>query len=143
MNLIYFATGSIIFIIFSIFIYYYVKCKYKKYDEIETLKEKIIDERAKIKQALDYFKNTYEHHVFVSIKTNVDLCLEIILNKTYKYQITYLKKLFDKIFETGYRLKTNYDDPMYIITPLKNFREELAQELIDYIKDVERGQRII
>jgi hypothetical protein len=139
MNLIYFATGSIIFIIFSISIYSYVKYKYKKYDEIETLKEKIIDERVKIKQAIDYFKNTYEHHVFVSIKTNVDLCLEIILNKTHENQIIYLKKLFDKLFETGYRLKTNYDDPMYIIMPLKNFREELAQELIDYIKDVERG----
>jgi hypothetical protein len=136
MNLIYFATGSIIFIVFS---YFFIKYKYKKYDEIETLKEAIVVERAKIKDALDFFKNTYDYHVFISIKNNVDLCLELILNKKYEYQITYLKKLFDKLFETGYRLKTNYYDPMYIITPLKNFREELAQELIDYIKDAERG----
>jgi hypothetical protein len=136
MNLIYFATGSIIFIVFS---YFYIKYKYKKYDEIETLKETIIIERAKIKDALEYFKNTYEHHVFSSIKNNIDLCLEIILNKTYENQIIYLKKLFDKLYETGYRLKTNYDDPMYIIMPLKNFREELAQEVIDYIKDATRG----
>jgi hypothetical protein len=136
MNLIYFATGSIIFIVFS---YFFIKYKYKKYDEIETLKEAIVVERAKIKDALEFFKNTYDYHVFISIKNNVDLCLELILNKKYEYQITYLKKLFDKLFETGYRLKTNYYDPMYIITPLKNFREELAQELIDYIKDAERG----
>ena len=135
MNLIYFATGSIIFIVFC---YFYIKYKYKKYDEIETLKETIVIERAKIKDALEFFKNTYDYHVFSSIKNNVDLCLEIILNKKYEYQIIYLKKLFDKLFETGYRLKTNYDDPMYIIMPLKNFREELAQELIDYIKDAER-----
>jgi hypothetical protein len=119
--------------------YFYIKYKYKKYDEIETLKETIIIERAKIKDALEYFKNTYEHHVFSSIKNNIDLCLEIILNKTYENQIIYLKKLFDKLYETGYRLKTNYDDPMYIIMPLKNFREELAQEVIDYIKDATRG----
>jgi hypothetical protein len=136
MNLIYIAIGSIFFIVFS---YFYVKYKYKKYDENETLKENIVIERAKIKDALEYFKNTYDYHVFNSIKTNVDLCLEIILNKNYEYQITYLKKLFDKLFETGYRLKTNYDDPMYIIMPLKNFREELAQEVIDYIKDATRG----
>jgi Ca2+/Na+ antiporter len=39
MNLIYFATGSIIFIVFC---YFYIKYKYKKYDEIETLKEETV-----------------------------------------------------------------------------------------------------
>jgi hypothetical protein len=136
--MIYYITGSIIFICCVLIGFFYIKFKYKKFIETETLKEEIIKIRAKIKNAQEYFKNTYDHHVFFMIKTNIDLCLEIILNKNLNHQLVYLSKLYEKLYETGYRLKLNYDNPTYIISPLKNFREELAQELIDYIKDITR-----
>jgi hypothetical protein len=132
--------GSIIFLaVFGAIFAYFIRKSYVKFDEIETQKEKIIEIRAKIKESLTYFKANYEHHVHNSIKLNVDLCLEIILNKNLADQIMLLESLYEKLYETGYRLKMKYDDPVYILAPLKNFREELAEELIDYLKDVERG----
>lgn len=140
MNLYYIGIGSIVFVLGGCFItFLYIRNRYRKFDEIETTKEEIVKIRAKIKESQEYFKNNYEIHVYRMIKTNIDLCMEMILNKNLGEQIEWLNSLYNNLYETGYRLKTNYDNPVYIIAPLKNFREKLAEELIDYLKDVERG----
>jgi hypothetical protein len=136
----YIGIGFIIFVLGGCFIaFLYIRNRYMKFDETETTKEEIVKIRAKIKESQEYFKNNYEVHVYRMIKLNIDLCMEMILNKKLEEQVDCLNGLYNNLYETGYRLKTNYDSPNYVIAPLKNFREKLAEELIDYLKDVERG----
>lgn len=140
MEIVYITAGSIFFLGFGIFSFFYIKAKYKEFETNELLKEQIVKMRVNIKESQDYFRTNYNSDVYKMIKANIDLCLELILNKKLKYQLTYLEQLYKTLYETGYRLKTNYDDPIYIITPLKNFRAKLGEELIDYIKDALGGQ---
>ena len=135
----YIGMGSIIFIIIGFCLFFYINSQYKKYDEIETLKEHIVEWRVNIKKALEHFRLNYDPNVYNHIKLNVDFCIQLILKKDFNNQVLFLEKLFNTLFETGYRLKTKYDDVVYIISPLKNLREELVIELTDYIKENSEG----
>ena len=137
--LVYIGVGAIFFLIFLHWLYCYIKVEYRKYDEEETLKEKIVEFRAKIKQAQEHFRLNYDPNVFKTVKLNLDFCIRLILNKDIKSQANYFEKLYNALYETGYRLKTKYDDVVYIIAPLKNLREELFIELTDYIKENSEG----
>lgn len=128
--------GSIFLLLFIYSIIAYIKRAYREYDRRETLKETKVEYRAKIKQAEDYFRNTYNNNVYLNVKTNIDFCLKIIYNRSkIEDQIKGLKNLYDILYETGYRLKVRYDDVNFIITPLKNLRGKLFEEQMDFIKN--------
>lgn len=125
-------SGSIIF---GILFFLWIRSKYREYDRKETLKENVAEMRAQIKMAQDYFRQKYDHNVYNNIKLNLDFCLKLILKKDIEDQHKYLEELYRSLYELGYRLRTRYDDVVYILAPLKNFREKLAEEFIDYLKE--------
>jgi len=129
--------GSTFFVAYLLFLY--IRKMYREYDRKETIKENITEYRAQIKMALDYFRVTYEHNVYNNIKTNSDFCLKIIYNKNIEDQLKYMEKLYNTLYETGFRLKTRFDDVNYILAPMKNLREELFVEQMDFIKENSEG----
>ena len=131
-------AGSIFFGTVAILIYFlflYIRSEYREYDRRETLKEDILKERAKVKKLQDYFRETYEHNVYSSIKVSLDFCIKLIYNKSPEEQLEGLKNLYEVLYETGYRLKRDYADVNYILAPLVNFRTKLFEEQMDYIKE--------
>lgn len=121
-------------IFFGILFFLWIRSRYREYDRKETLKENVIEMRAQIKMAQDYFRQKYDHNVYNNIKLNLDFCLKLILKKDIEDQYKYLEELYKSLYELGHRLQTRYDDVVYILAPLKNFREKLAEEFIDYLK---------
>ena len=125
--------GTIAILIFFLFLY--IRSEYREFDRRETLKERILRKRAEIKSAQDYFRETYEHNVYSSIKVSLDFCIRLILNKSPEEQLEGLENLYEVLYETGYRLKKDYADVNYILAPLVNFRTKLFEEQMDFIKE--------
>jgi hypothetical protein len=130
--------GSIIFgvvILISYLIFLYIRSLYREYDRKETLKEKVLNYRVQIKQAQDYFRKTYEHNIYASLKVSIDFCLKLIYNKSLEDQVKNLETLYKVLYEVGCRLKKDYTDVNYILAPLIHFRSKLFEEQMDYIKE--------
>lgn len=124
-------TSLIIFLLIggSIIFYYYIKNKYREFC-IRKDKEEAVDKiKGQIKEGLKYFKTNYDNTVYSNIKIKTDFCFKLIDNKSLDEKLIYFKKLFDMLYETGVRLKTRYDDVVYITSPLSNLMKNILEEL--------------
>ena len=133
-------TGIISLIIFlliggSIIFYYYIKNKYREFCIMKDQEEAIDKLKDQIKEGLKYFKSNYDNSVYSNIKIKTDFCFKLIDNKNLDEKLIYFKKLFDMLYETGVRLKTKYDDVVYITSPLNNLKNDLVEEHLDYLKE--------
>lgn len=124
-------TSLIIFLLIggSVIFYYYIKNKYREFC-IRKDKEEAVDKiKGQIKEGLKYFKTNYDNTVYSNIKIKTDFCFKLIDNKSLDEKLIYFKKLFDMLYETGVRLKTRYDDVVYITSPLSNLMKNILEEL--------------
>lgn len=131
-------AGSMFFgtvAILMFFLFLYVRSEYREFDRRETLKEGILEERAKVKKLQDHFRETYEANVYSSIKVSLDFCIRLIYNKSPEEQLEGLKNLYEVLYETDYRLRKDYADVNYILAPLVNLRTKLFEEQMDFIKE--------
>lgn len=135
--------GSVIFPFFLIGTFLYIRMKYREYDLRETKKEQIEIIKKKIDSARAYFRknynNDFDHTVWDNISIKIDFCLKLISRRSIDDQVILLDKLFSMCYETGVRLKTNYDDVVYITAPLNNLKDDLVQYHLNYIKDSLEG----
>lgn len=132
------VLGSIAFLAFSVFLVFsflYVRSRYREYDRIETEKEKIEFVKLKIDSAIAYFRKNYDQSVRDNVITKVDFCKKLISKRKLDEQAFLLERLFSMCYETGSRLRTNYDDVNYIVAPLNNITEELVQYHVRFLKD--------
>ena len=125
--------GTVAILVFILFLH--VRSEYREFDRKETLKERILEERKRIRELQDRFRLTYDHNVYSSVKVSLDFCQKMILNKSPEEQLPNFRDLFEVLYETDYRLKKDYADVNYILAPLVNLRTRLFEEQMDYIKE--------
>jgi len=128
----YIILGSIV--IGSIFFGLYINNLYKKYDQKESLKEEIDGLKKSVDEAMRYFEQTYcndfDHTVYETLRIKVNFITKIIRNKSLEEQKTYYKKLYERLYETGYRLKTDFYNVEKIILPLSSLIKEICESYI-------------
>lgn len=119
--------------------YLRIKHLYGVYDNNKTLEEEIDLLKLKIKGADDYFYKNYNtdfnSSVYNNIKTKLDFCTKLIEKEENKDKLLHYNQLFNNLYETGYRLKTNFDNVHYVIAPLTEFYKNLVKEHIEFIKN--------
>jgi len=117
----------------------YIKDEYRKYDREETQKEEIERLKGLIKGAMNYiytnFNNDFDSSAYNNIKIKVDFLRPIIERKPTEKKLYYYKKLFQRLYETTYRLKTDFYNVKSVISPLTTLVDEIAAEQIDYIRE--------
>ena len=126
---------------FNIFLaaYVYVRRSYREFclredrlERIDLLKREINSARQYV---TDHYSSPDDRTVQANLIPKIDFLLKLISNKTPDLQERELKTLLDMLTETFVRLKTNYDDVTYILSPLNNFRDRLVHEHLDWLKD--------
>lgn len=128
--------GSIVFLAVTAYLsFLYIRMKYREYDMVETEKEKISFIKAKLDSASAYFRKNYDHTVGDNVIPKIDFCRKLISKRKLEEQASLLDRLFSMCYETGTRLKTNYDDVNYIVAPLNGITEELVTYHVKFLKD--------
>ena len=129
--------GSVVFL--AVVAYFVIRHYYRIYDAEQTRLETLEFLKAKVKSARDYFRATYandfDRTVWENLKTNIDFCENLVDKKEpMDVKIKYYDRLYQTCYEVGYRLKTKFDDVSYILAPFRNFRNELVEDVLDFIK---------
>ena len=119
--------------------YVYIRKSYREFclredrlERIDLLKREINSARQYVS---DHYSSPEDNTVQMNLIPKIDFLLKLISNKTPDIQEQELKTLLDMLTETFVRLKTNYDDVTYILSPLNNFRDRLVHEHLDWLKD--------
>lgn len=131
------VSGSIVFsvVVFILLSFFYIRMKYREYDRRETEKEKIEFVKLKIDSAIAYFRKNYDRTVSDNVISKIDFCRKLISKRKLEEQSFLLERLFSMCYETGSRLRTNYDDVNYIVSPLNNITKELVDHHVRFLKD--------
>lgn len=112
---------------------------YIEYDRRKTKEEELEILKKSIKSAKEYFRKTYDNDldsaVWTNVKENANFISQLIENKTIDEQLEYYDKLFKMMYETGIRLKKDFNNVQYIMQPLKTLRDELVEEHIEFLKN--------
>lgn len=134
------VSGAIIImgLIFS-GLFFYIRVKYREYDENETLKEQNGIWKNRINEALKFFRDNYNddlnHSAYDNVRIKTDFILKLISKKnSLKDQNHYYNMLFSMLYETAARMKTEIDVKK-ILSPLTGLYEELVTEHLNYLKE--------
>ena len=126
-------------LLISLTAFFVIRSRYRSFCIREDQKERISVIKKKISSAGYYIRKNYNTPMDTSIYDNVmpkvEFLEKLISNKSLDDQEKEYQFLLDMLTETFIRLKDNYDDVAYILSPLNSMRDRLVQEHIQFLKD--------
>ena len=135
----YIAAISGLFLVVFFLVALWVRRSYMRFCEREDQKDRISVLRKEILSAKTYIRTTYstpmDHSVADNLLPKIDFLLKLISNKSSNDQEREMRMLRDLLAETFVRLRGNYMDVQYVLSPLNTFRDRLVQEHLDWLRE--------
>ena len=129
---------SVFFFIAAFLFAVYIRKSYKRFCQMEDMKERIEILKKKIFSARTYLRENYNTPESSQISKDIIPKIEFLVKLIEKTDINHQEEKFNLLLnlttETLFRIKTDFYNVPAILSPLNTLRDQLVQDHIDFLR---------